>query len=162
MFQYSSGCAPVQFLPCPETVLTDGLVNVHATVLHSGVHIFPRFAYQNFQMHGDSVLLLTLLKLLGEIMERLVSLLSPKRIQIQHRLNQSVKTSQSRNRIGAQIDLWKHTRFVRSRPIVASQPLSAHPRNPGIYPRFLPKFQPQDILNAHTVVTKLYGVLPQG
>ena len=40
-------------MPCPETVLTGALANVHATVLHGGVYIFLGFAYQKFPMHGD-------------------------------------------------------------------------------------------------------------
>ena len=82
MLQYCSGrCAPIHFLPCPETVLTDAIANVHATVLHTGLYIFLGFAYQKFPMHGDCAAALLCLSLLSETTKRLATAVSwPRRV----------------------------------------------------------------------------------
>ena len=77
MPQYCSGCVPIQFLPFPETVLTESpmpLQTAYMRVLHhAGVYIFLGFAYQKFPMHGDCAAALAI--------ERLASLLALKKKQ---------------------------------------------------------------------------------
>ena len=53
MFRVRIAVLPCNFLPWPETVLTDASSNVHATVHHPGVYICARFAYWKFPTHGD-------------------------------------------------------------------------------------------------------------